>query len=105
MKTQMRARPVYLQNDEAIKAHFALCFVALFIYRVLEHKLGENFTTDQIMRTLREMNALHIQSEGYIPTFKRTELTDKMFDISGFRLDNEIIMLKKLKSIAAMAKA
>lgn len=105
MKTQMRARPVYLQNDEAIKAHFALCFVALFIYRVLEHKLGENFTTDQIMRTLREMDALHIQSEGYIPTFKRTELTDKMFDISGFRLDNEIIMLKKLKSIAAMAKA
>ena len=104
LKTQMKARPVYLQNDKAIKAHFALCFVSLFIYRVLEHRLGDGFTTDQIMRALREMNALHIQSEGYIPTFKRTELTDKMFDISGFRLDTEIILLKKLKSIAAMAK-
>ena len=105
LKTQMKARPVYLQNDEAIKAHFALCFVSLFIYRVLEHRLGEGFTTDHIIRTLRDMNTLHIQSEGYIPTFKRTEITDKMFDISGFRLDTEIIMLKKLKSIAAMAKA
>lgn len=99
MKTQMKARPVYLQNDKAIKAHFALCFVSLFVYRVLEHRLGPPYTTDQIINTLRQMNALHIQSEGFIPTYTRTELTDKMFDISGFRLDNEIIMLKKVKSI------
>lgn len=104
MKTQMKARPVYHRNDRAIKAHFALCFVALFLYRVLEHKLGEEYTTDQILSTLRDMNALHIQSEGYIPTYKRTALTDKLFSISGFRLDNEIITLKKLKSIIAAIK-
>lgn len=105
MKTQMKARPVYHRTDKAIKAHFATCFIALFLYRVLEHRLGEQFTTDQIMSTLRDMNALHIQSEGYIPTFKRTDLTDKLFEISGFRLDTEIILLKKLKSIVAMTKA
>lgn len=105
MKTQMRARPVYLQNDKAIKAHFATCFIALFLYRVLEHRLGEQFTTDQILSTLRQMNALHIQSEGFIPTFKRTDLTDKLFEISGFRLDTEIIMLKKIKSIIAASKS
>ena len=104
MKTQMKARPVYLQNDKAIKAHFALCFVSLFIYRVLEHRLGENFTTDQIMRALRDMNAWYIPSEGFVPTFTRTDLTDRMFQISGFRLDTEIITLKKLKSILAMTK-
>lgn len=105
MKTQMKARPVYLQNDKAIKAHFATCFIALFLYRVLEHRLGQQFTTDQILSTLRGMNALHIQSEGYIPSFTRTDLTDKLFEISGFRLDTEIIMLKKLKSILASTKA
>ena len=105
MKTQMKARPVYHRTDKAVRAHFALCFVALFLYRVLEHRLGENFTTDHIMDTLRDMNALHVQSEGYIPTFTRTDLTDKLFDISGFRLDTEIILLKKLKSIIAMTKA
>lgn len=104
MKTQMKARPVYLQNDKAIKAHFATCFIALFLYRVLEHRLGEEFTTDQIMSTLRNMNALHIQSEGFIPTFKRTDLTDKLFEISGFRLDTEIIALKKLKIITHQTK-
>lgn len=71
---------------------------------MLEHRLGEQFTTDQILDTLREMNALHIPSEGFVPTFKRTDLTDKLFEISGFRLDTEIVQLKKVKSIIAMTK-
>lgn len=104
MKTQMKARPVYHRTDKAIKAHFATCFIALFLYRVLEHRLGEPFTTDQIMSTLRNMTALRIPSEGFIPTFTRTDLTDKLFEISGFRLDTEIIMLKKLKSIIAQTR-
>ncbi len=104
MKTQMRARPVYHRTDKAIKAHFAICFIALFIYRVLEHRLGDTFTTDMIMGSLRNMNALHIQSEGFIPTFRRTDLTDRLFEISGFRLDTEIITLKKLKSIISMTR-
>lgn len=104
MKTQMKARPVFLQNDLSVRAHFALCFVSLFVYRILEHKLHSRFTIDQIINTLRGMNALMVPSEGYIPTFKRTDITDKMFEISGFRLDTEIIMLKKLKSILALTK-
>lgn len=104
MKTQMKARPVYHRTDKAVKAHFAICFIALFLYRVLEHRLGEQFTTDQILSTIKGMNALHIQSEGYIPAFKRTDLTDKLFEISGFRLDTEIVTLKKLKAVNAMIR-
>lgn len=104
MKTQIKARPVYHRTDKATKAHFAICFIALFLYRVLEHRLGEKFTTDQILSTLKGMNALRIQSEGYIPTFKRTDLTDKLFEISGFRLDTEILTLKKVKSINAQTR-
>ena len=105
MKTQMRARPVYHRTDRAIKGHFAICFVALFLYRVLEHRIGEEFTTDNILFALRNMKALYVPSEGYIPTFKRSDLTDKLFDISGFYLDTEIVTLKRLKSIAAQIKS
>lgn len=105
MKSQMKARPVYHRTDKAIRAHFAICFIALFLYRVLEHRLGEAFTTDNIIKTLSGMNALLIQGEGYTPTFTRTDLTDKLFEISGFRLDTEITTLKKLKSVIAMTKS
>ena len=38
MKTDFSARPVYLQDENRIKAHFLICFLALTIYRFLEKK-------------------------------------------------------------------
>ena len=56
MKTEFKARPVYLSRDDRIKAHFTTCFIALLIYRLLEKRLGEEFTTDRIIQCLRDMN-------------------------------------------------
>ena len=36
MKTDFSARPVYLQDENLIRAHFLICFLALTIYRFLE---------------------------------------------------------------------
>ena len=36
MKTDFSARPVYLRDENRIKAHFLICFLALMIYRYLE---------------------------------------------------------------------
>ena len=36
MKTDFSARPVYLQDENRIRAHFLICFLALTIYRFLE---------------------------------------------------------------------
>lgn len=103
MKLQMKARPVYHRNDKAVKAHFALCFLSLFILRVLEHRMP-GVTTDTLLESLRTMDALKVEGEGYVPAFTRTQTTDRLFEISGFRLDTQIIMLKKLKSINALTR-
>ncbi len=39
MKTEFKARPVYLRKEDRIKAHFITCYIALFVFRVLEKKL------------------------------------------------------------------
>lgn len=39
MKTEFKARPVYLQRDDRIRAHFTTCFISLMIYRLLEKKI------------------------------------------------------------------
>jgi transposase len=41
MKTEFRARPVYLRKEDRIKAHFLTCYIALMVYRILEKKLEE----------------------------------------------------------------
>lgn len=61
MKTEFEARPVYLQREDRIKAHFLICFLALIIYRLLEIKLDRKYTAEQIIRTLRGMNITRLK--------------------------------------------
>ena len=99
MKSEFKARPVYLQRDDRIEAHFTTCFISLMIYRILEKKLGEKYTCHDIVTGLRDMNFFEITGEGYLPTYTRTDLTDVLHDAFGFRTDYQIVNTKQMKKI------
>jgi transposase len=99
MKSEFKARPVYLGRDERIKAHFMTCFISLLIYRFLEKRLAEKFTCCQIIEGLRNMNLLKLKGGDYIPTYTRTDLTDALHDAFVFRTDYEIVSLNNMKKI------
>ena len=99
MKSEFHARPVYLSRKDRITAHFITCFTALILYRILEKKLDESYTSESIIRTLKEMNMLIAPGEGYIPEYTRTDLTDKLHDVFGFRTDYEIVSQRDMKKI------
>lgn len=99
MKSEFKARPVYLSRDQRIKAHFMVCFLSLVLYRYLEKRLDGRFTCQEIISQLRDMNFNQCKDFGYIPTYMRTDLTDVLHDVFGFRTDYEILTLKKLKQI------
>ena len=104
MKSEFEARPVYLQRDDRIEAHFLTCFIALLIYRILEKKLDDAFTCQDIIRTLRGMNMRKIGSSGYIPAYTRTKLTDSLHGYAGFRTDYEITTPKSMAGIIRRTK-
>ena len=99
MKSEFHARPVYLSRKDRITAHFITCFTALILYRILEKKLDESYTSESVIRTLKEMNMLIAPGEGYIPEYTRTDLTDKLHDVFGFRTDYEIVSQRDMKKI------
>lgn len=99
MKSEFKARPVYLSRDDRIQAHFMTCFIALLIHRLLEKKIEEKYTCEEIINCLREMNLMYVGEEGYIPTYTRTDLTDELHEKYGFRTDYEINTEKKMKKI------
>lgn len=100
MKSEFKARPVYLHRDDRITAHFLTCFIALLVYRLLEWKLNKKFTCRQIISTLSEMNLSRLsESTGYIPSYKRTDLTDDLHRVSGFHTDYEYITRAKMRNI------
>lgn len=104
MKTEFKARPVYLQREDRIKAHFITCFLSLMIFRMLEKRMDYKYTCEKLIDTIANMNLYKVLGEGYIPTYIRTEITDDLHTKFNFRLDNQIIVSQKMKKIMAMTK-
>lgn len=97
MKTEFKSRPVYLRRNDRIVGHFLTCYMALLVYKILEKKLGSEFTVEETIDTLRDMNLTKTSYNCYLPSFTRTKLTDKLHEMSGFRLDYQIITEKNMK--------
>lgn len=104
MKSEFNARPVFHSNEEAIKAHFLICFLSLTIYRYLEKKLEEKYTVGEIIDTLKEMNLKKETENTYSPNYMRTDLTDDLHEEFGFRTDFEVIKEKNLNKICKETK-
>lgn len=106
MKTEFEARPVYVRRDDRIKAHFLTCYMGLLIYRLLEKELGNKYTCNNILSTLRNMQMTLLSKEsGYIPSYKRTKLTDLLHKKYGIHTDYEFISKSSMRSMIKDTKA
>ena len=98
MKSEFKARPVFLHKDERIKAHFIICYLSLLIYRILEkEKLQDKYTTQEIITTLKDMITNKIEGIGYKQLYQKTAITTDLNNNYDFNLDQEFIGLKNMK--------
>ena len=104
IKTDFQARPVYLNRQDRILAHFITCFISLIVYRYLEKKLDNRYTVSQILPALREMDFMKYEGKGYQPIYKRTELTDALHEAFGFCTSKQIVPIAKMKNICSQTK-
>ena len=104
MKTDFEARPIYLQEDMRIKAHFLICFLALVIYRYLEKGLGNTYTCETILDKLKTMNFADVQEQGFMPLYTRDKLTDALHQVCGFETDFQLITKSQMKTIQKKSK-
>ena len=104
MKSDFLARPVNLSREDRIKAHFMTCFISLFIFRLLEKKLENRYTSSQILETLKEMKMVEQKGLGFEPIYERSNITDDLHDLFNFNTDLEIVNYKKMKKIFNIIK-
>ena len=104
MKSEFKARPVYLSRDERIIAHFITCFLALMIFRILEKRTNETFTAATLIATLQDMNLISIGGGNYIPAYTRTDITDALHALVDFRTDYKVIPNQALCKILKSSK-
>ena len=107
MKSEFKSRPVYLQTDERIKAHFTTCYMALVLFRIIEQKvnekLGRNVPAGHLIDTLRKMKITALD-RYYTGAFTRTEITDALNELSSMRFDCELLTQGSIYSFKKISK-
>ena len=104
MKTDFEARPVYLNREDRIKAHFLTCFLALLHFRLLNRSLKGTYTTEQLLHTLKDIKFADVEEQGFMPVYERQEITDDLHETCGFRTDYQFITKRKMKGIQKKSK-
>lgn len=104
MKTDFEVQPVYSNREDRIKAHFLTCFLALLHFRLLKRSLKGSYTTEQLLHTLKDIKFAAVEEQGFIPVYKRQEITDDFHDTCGFRTDYQFITKRKMKGIQKKSK-
>lgn len=104
MKSEFKSRPVYLSREDRIKAHFTTCFLALVIFRYLEKKLNEQYTSSQIIETLKNFNFIIHEGEGFEPTYTYNNISKDLCILFNLDLNKEIITIKNFKKICNNTK-
>lgn len=100
-KTFLDARPVYLQKKESIYGHFLICYLSLFLLRVLEIKCFDGkATANDIIRFARDFRVVKKDDETYLNISHDREIILKMKEITGLtNLDALILSEKEINNL------
>lgn len=103
MKSEFKARPVFVKTDVHVNAHFLTCYVALVIMRVIEHLLKEMYTVKQIRNALCNYACSYLE-QGYYMFDYRDEVTDAFGKLFGWNLAQKYMSLATIKNILSHRK-
>lgn len=67
MKSQLDARPVFMQKQETITGHFLICYLSVLLTRLFQiHVLKDEYSTEEIFDFIRDFRVVKISDRKYI---------------------------------------
>ena len=98
MKSEFRARPVFVRTDIHVNAHFLICYVTLVIMRVIEHMLKEEFTTKELREALCRYSCSYLDQNYYLFDY-RDKVIDAIGEKYGWDLSKKYMSQAEIKNI------
>lgn len=102
-KKDLKTRPVHLSRQDRIESHFLICFIALTIIKILEHKLGGKYSAAHILESIRNIECSKVDKNLYLFDYA-DELTLSLKDVLGIDFSRKFLSLKDIKNILAESK-
>jgi len=83
-KSYLDARPVYVQKKETIYGHFLICYLSLFLLRVLEIKCFDNkVNAYDLIDFIRDFRAVQKDDRSYINISRNQKVNEKIREVTG----------------------
>lgn len=100
-KSYLDARPVYVQKKETIYGHFLICYLSLFLLRVLEIKVFQNeVSAYDLIRFMRDFRLVDKGDGSYINISRDQSTNEKMKKVTGLtNLDALFLSEKEVENL------
>ena len=99
MKTDLDARPVYLQKEENIKGHFLICYLTVLLGRILQFKILKNkYSSSEVFGFIRNFNVAEAEGK-YINLATSTSFIKDFAKLTDLPLEHYLLTQKKLNKV------
>ena len=87
MKSQLDARPVFMQKQETITGHFLVCYLSVLLTRLFQiHILKDEYGTEEIFDFIRDFRIAKISDRKYINLTRSSSFTKDLTARTGLPL-------------------
>lgn len=95
-KSYLDARPVYVQKKETIYGHFLICYLSLFLLRVLEIKVFKNeINSYDLIQFMRDFRVVKVEKDSYINISRNQTVNEKVKKLTGLTTLDALYLSKK----------
>lgn len=99
MKSDLDARPVFVQKESTIKGHFLICYLTVLLERILQFKVLDNkYETSEIFSFMKDFRVTEAEGK-YINTMTDSDFIEHLSEITGLPLRNYSLSETQVKSI------
>ena len=100
MKSQLDARPVYLQKQDTIVGHFLICYLAVLLTRLLQFKVLKNSCcSEDLFEFVRDFRVARISDRKYINLSRGTSFIKDFADLCGLPLTSYFLSEGEIKKM------
>lgn len=98
MKSELDARPVYLQKEDTIKGHFLICYVTVLLIRLFQFKILKNqYSTSDICTFIKGFKLVQINDNRYINMTRGSDFITNLAITTGQPITNYYLTDKQIK--------
>lgn len=99
MKTDLDARPVYVQKEDTIKGHFLICYLTVLLERILQFKILKNkYSSSEIFEFVKTFNVASAEGK-YINLARSNNFIKEFAEQTNLPIEHYILTQKKINKV------